>query len=179
MLCPEGAFFMNAPKESVPGPRRRHGLHILRFPASGKAQSFRRSSFPHEKHASRVVEKPRIRFAAAVWAAYATWYGCGRFPGAPFKGSCRRRRLRGRATSARFVRCIRPATPPAARERGHLPLKGEARTRPGTLRFRTITHVPCTHHTAAAKRIRGFGGGNVRKFRDSDAGSAYTRFKTG
>ena len=46
--------------------RRRHGLHILRFPASGKAQSFRRSSFPHEKHASRVVEIPRIRFAAAA-----------------------------------------------------------------------------------------------------------------
>ena len=42
----------------------------------------------------------------------------------------------------------------------------------------TITNVACTHHAAAAKRIRGFGGVDVRKFRDTYLDAADTRFMT-
>ena len=42
-----GSLQKNESRTGQAAKRRPHGLHILRFPASGKAYSFRRSSSPH------------------------------------------------------------------------------------------------------------------------------------
>ena len=102
------AFFCACQKKASSDSRKekRLGACLAFLPVVNRAHADLNVGIPKLDYVL-LHRRPRIRFAAAVWAVYATldvrWVVRYASLGAPFKGSCRRSRLRGRAMSARFV----------------------------------------------------------------------------